>query len=494
MLKMIVTIGAIQFLAIVINLVRSKAVAVLLGPEGVGTISVIDQVVQFAAYLSAFSLPLASIKFLSRAHSQGAEEFRRMYSAFLTLLFTLAAAGTAITMAVILFRPETFGVTLARLRVPMLVAAASIPAMSILGFITNVLAAAQKTRSSAVMAVASNSAQTTGVIVGLLAASVLGLYTGSLVMNITLVVGMIIYLKVALGLPLRLNLRGFAGEMRASRELFAYSVCLYLAAAVYSFSLLMARMAVLAKLGESAAGLLQSVIALAAAIGLVLSPTNGLYITPIMNREIPAAEKMRTSTEFQKRLIVVLALIGMPMALFPDVLVQVLFSQRFLAAAPQLYLFITAQCILQIAGVYQAVLVGLDDLKFYTLFTCGGFGALGILARILAPRHGIAGVGVAFTCGTSLVLLMSWLRTSRRFGYSLPPALLGLMCYTFSAMLVGGAALGAYRTSDLAMSALKVGVYICFAAGLMLFQKREERDALYGLWARFRSNTAVSSI
>ena len=116
---------------------EAKIVALLLGPEGVGAISVIDQVVQFAAYLSAFSLPLASVKFLSRAHSKGDDAFRRTYSAFLMLLLVLAA----VTMALILLRPDWLGLTLARFRVSLLVAAASIPAMSLMAFFTNVLAA-----------------------------------------------------------------------------------------------------------------------------------------------------------------------------------------------------------------------------------------------------------------------------------------------------------------------------------------------------------------
>ena len=490
MLRILITIGAIQFLAILVNLVRSKAVAVLLGPAGVGTISVIDQVVQFAAYLSAFSLPLASVKFLSRAHSQGAEQFRRTFSAFAMLLFVMAAAGTAIVIALIAFRPQAFGVTLAKLRIPMLVAAASIPAMSMLGFFTNVLAAAQKTRSSALLAVVSNSAQTIGVVVGVLAGSILGLYTGTLIMNTVLVAGMLVYLRFALGLPFGLRVAGFAREMRANRDVFAFSLCLYLAAAAYSFSLLMARMAILTKLGESAAGLLQALIALSAAIGLVLNPTNGLYLTPIMNRDIPAAVKMRTATEFQKRLIVLLALVAMPMALFPDVLLETLFSKRFLGAAPYMYLFVTAQCTLQIAGVYQALLIGLDDLKVYTAFTCAGFGFLGLAARVLAPRYGMAGVGAAFIGGTVLLLLLSWFRLKRRFGYSLPPGLRAFMGYTFSVMLVAGAALGGYRTSDWAVTAWKGGVYVCFVASLIVFQGGEERNAIIGLWARFRTTAA----
>jgi hypothetical protein len=43
MLKIIATIGAIQMIAIAVMLIRSKTIAVLLGPEGVGVISIVDQ-------------------------------------------------------------------------------------------------------------------------------------------------------------------------------------------------------------------------------------------------------------------------------------------------------------------------------------------------------------------------------------------------------------------------------------------------------------------
>ncbi len=71
MLKAILSIGMIQAVAIVIQFVRSKVVAVTLGPAGVGVISTIDQTVQFVAFAAAFSIPLASVKFLSKAHSEG---------------------------------------------------------------------------------------------------------------------------------------------------------------------------------------------------------------------------------------------------------------------------------------------------------------------------------------------------------------------------------------------------------------------------------------
>jgi O-antigen/teichoic acid export membrane protein len=485
-LRIIVTVGAIQVIAILANLARSKIVAVLLGPEGVGTISVIDQVVQFAAYLSAFSLPLASVKFLSRAHSKGDDAFRRTYSAFLMLLLALAVAGAAVTMALILLRPDWLGLTLARFRVSLLVAAASIPAMSLMAFFTNVLAASQKTRSAAVVAVTSNTALMVGAVAGLKLGYITGLYFGVLIMNIVLVAGMALYLRLSLGLPLRVRLAGFTSEMRANRDVFAFSVCLYLAAAAYSLSLLVARVAILNTYGESAAGLLQALVAIAASIGLVLNPANGLFLTPLMNRDIPAAEKMRASTEFQKRLVVILGLVAMPLVLFPGFLLHVLFSKLFISAGPYMYLFVVAQCILQITGVYQAVMVGLDDLKYYAGFTCAGFLSLALLARLLAPHYGIAGVGLAFVGGTSMILLLAQFRLRTKFGYSIPASLLAVMAYTVSAMLLGGLVLSGHSGPELAVTLWKASFYVCFVVSLLFFLSEEERNSVHGLWTKLR--------
>src|SRR5262249_61690000 len=69
-LRTILTIGIIQAGTMAFYLVRSKITAVTVGPVGVGTISVVDQVVALVTQVSTFSLPYAAVKFLSAAHSE----------------------------------------------------------------------------------------------------------------------------------------------------------------------------------------------------------------------------------------------------------------------------------------------------------------------------------------------------------------------------------------------------------------------------------------
>src|SRR5579864_5159350 len=50
------TVTILQVSILAVMLMRSKLTAVLLGPEGVGVVGTLDQLVQFVAQVSAFSL------------------------------------------------------------------------------------------------------------------------------------------------------------------------------------------------------------------------------------------------------------------------------------------------------------------------------------------------------------------------------------------------------------------------------------------------------
>jgi O-antigen/teichoic acid export membrane protein len=109
MFKIILTIGSIQALAVCVQFIKSKMVAVYLGPAGVGVVGTIDQFVQLIAYISSLSLPAASIKFLSKSHSEGQEAFKRSYAGFFKLLFLLSVAGAVLTAGTTLLKPDLLG-------------------------------------------------------------------------------------------------------------------------------------------------------------------------------------------------------------------------------------------------------------------------------------------------------------------------------------------------------------------------------------------------
>ncbi|MDE3091887.1 MAG: hypothetical protein KGJ80_21145, partial [Chloroflexota bacterium] len=302
MLKIIATIGTIQVLVITANLIRSKIMAVLLGPAGVGVISVVDQSVYFLAQISALSIPYATIKFLSRAQSQGHDEFNRTYSVLLRILLTLTCLGSTIGLLVTLFQPELFGTVMASYRALLIPAFLSIPAMTLHGFFSSVLAAAQKPRTAGLMGFIIAASLAISTFLGISLGGMLGLYWGNWLASALIVIGMIIYLRRELGLSFWKGRFDIWGEIRAHPDTLTFPLILYGTSITSGFSLLLARMSILVNFGEAEAGLLQTAIALAGALNLILNPANGLYLTPMVNRRIAVEEKIQSALEFQGRL------------------------------------------------------------------------------------------------------------------------------------------------------------------------------------------------
>ncbi len=481
MLKTILSIGAIQAFAIIIQFVRSKVVAVTLGPAGVGVVSTIDQTVQFVAFATAFSIPLASVKFLSKTHSEGHEAFKRCYAGFLHLLALLSIAGTTLAIGLVFLRPQTFGAEVEKYQIYLLIALLSLPTLVLGGFFSNVFAAAQNYRVSAALAVITNSATTVAVITGILAAGVVGLFIGGSLASIAVTLGIIVYLWKKFDLPFFTNGKNSLKEIWQSPHIVSFTAMLYFGSVSYSLSLLVARYAILANFGETETGLLQGALVLSTAIGMVLNPANGLYLTPILNRNIEKAEKLRHAAEFERKMAVILSLVTLPVVMFPQLLLAIMFSTKFAAVGSLVFLFIFGQFITQLGGVHQSLLVGLDDLKSYTLIVTGGQIGFAALAWFLAPYYGIKGIAIGSIISGLAIFSLTFVRLKIKHGFAIPRNLSLLIGYSLFILFLTGWVCSQFNEWDIVASALKVSFFAFFAASLLLFLSKEERLAVYGL-------------
>lgn len=481
MLKIILSIGAIQAFAIAIQFIRSKVVAVLLGPAGVGVVSTIDQFVQFAAFATALSIPLASVKFLSKAHSEGHESFQKSYAGFFQLLALLAVVGTTLAIGLVFLRPQTLGTEIEKYQIYLLIALFSLPTLVLGGFFTNVFASAQKYRASATLAVVSNAATTTAIIAGILTAGIFGLFVGSSLASIVLTLGIVVYLWKRFDLPPIAESSKNFKELWQSPNIVSFTAMLYFGSVSYSLSMLVARYAILANFGEAETGLLQGALVLSTAIGMILNPANGLYLTPILNRNIEKAEKLRHAVEFQRKMAIILSLITLAVVMFPQLLLAILFSTKFASVGNLVFLFILGQFITQLAGVHQSLLIGLDDLKTYTVIVTGGQIGFAVLAWFLAPYYGIKGVAFGSIISGLAIFSLTFLRLKLKHGFSIPRNLSLLTAYSLTILILTGWICNQFNEWDITALALKIGFFALFAISLLLFLSKAERLLLYDL-------------
>jgi O-antigen/teichoic acid export membrane protein len=219
---------------------------------------------------------------------------------------------------------------------------------------------------------------------------------------------------------------------------------------------------------------------------MVLNPANGLYLTPIMNRNIEKWEKIKAALEFEKKLAIVLILAAVPVVLFPELLLTVLFSTEFTVAARFVFLFVFAQCISQLAGVHQALLIGFDDLKVYSLITCTGHICLGILAWFLIPPLGIFGAALGFIAGYLIIFVLTLLRLRIKHQFIMPRQLSVLIIYGLSMLLITGAVFTQYNPWNGVVITTKIGIGLLFVCSLLFYLSKEERDYLFGLLGRIQ--------
>src|SRR4029450_1363863 len=151
-LQAIVALGGIQALTMLAGLARTKVLAVLLGPAGVGVASVVDQVVSLVAQLGSLSIPFVALKFLARTRDGAIEETRRIYGALVLALIVASVVSAAIATGVVTVQPSVFGDGLAPYRSALMVALLGVPPFGLAPLLRNAMAAVERHRESAIAA------------------------------------------------------------------------------------------------------------------------------------------------------------------------------------------------------------------------------------------------------------------------------------------------------------------------------------------------------
>jgi O-antigen/teichoic acid export membrane protein len=202
MLRTIFSIGFAQVIGLLINTARAKVFAVFLGPAGFGVVATIDQLVVSVSQFSNLSLPFTALKFLSRDHSLGEEQFRKSYASFLRAITILALIAALVAIGLIPGNLARFDPQLVKYRQPVLIAILGIPATMLLMFLGNVMAARQKAVQSVLLVVLSSFVLMLFGAMGCLLGGIVGIYLVSVPAFTALMLGALIFARVKFNWPL----------------------------------------------------------------------------------------------------------------------------------------------------------------------------------------------------------------------------------------------------------------------------------------------------
>lgn len=480
-LQAIVALGSIQALTMLAGLARTKVLAVLLGPAGVGVASVIDQVVSLVAQLGSLSIPFVGLKFLARARDGTVHDTRRIYDALILLLVVASIAAAAIGTGIATIQPSFFGDGLAPYRTALIVALIGVPPFAIAPLLRNAMAALERHRESAIAAFIGAVLTAAAAAIGVKASGLVGLYVANGLVLVVMIVGMQWYLGRSLGLGFStdLSVGPAARALRSQPGLPTFAVSMYVLALTSPLAYLLARSMLLSTHGAIDAGLVAAAYGIGVSIRLVLNQANALYLTPLVNRNSPKAERTTAVAEYLRILIVLVVLSTLIIVLFPAQWLTLLYSASFVDAIPLLTVFVLAEAVLLVAGVYQSLLIGFDDISGFLVCTVTGQLITIALARGLVASEGGMGVGVAFLVGNAVILIASATRLLRAHGARrvfapVAPLVIALVA-------VGAAGWWISRAGGPA-AVWKVGAYVAACAISFLLLRPDERRWILRPW------------
>jgi PST family polysaccharide transporter len=480
-LQAILALGGIQALTMLAGLARTKVLAELLGPAGVGVASVIDQVVSLVAQLGSLSIPFVGLKFLARAQDDGATETRSIYDA-LVMLLVLASIVAAVTgSGIATLQPSFFGEGLSAYKPALIVALLGVPPFAIAPLLRNAMAALERHRESAIAAFLGAVLTVGGAAIGVRSGGLVGLYIANAIVLVISIAGMQWYLtrSLGLGLPTNLNISSAARALRSQRGLMTFASAMYVLAFTSPFAYLLARSMLLSTHGAIQAGFVAAAYGIGVSIRLVLNQANGLYLTPLVNRNSPKADRIVAVAEYLRILIVLVVLSTLAVVLFPSLWLTLLYSPRFLDAIPLVTVFVLAEAVLLVAGVYQALLIGFDDISGFLVSTVTGQLVTIALARWLVANEGGMGVGVAFLAGNSVILVATATRLLR--SHSARQVFVPLWPLAVALLATAAAGWWVPRAGGPAI-AWRVGAYVAACAIAFLFLRPDERRWILRPW------------
>ena len=474
--RAVLTVGGLQFLLALLFVARSKTIAVMLGPSGVGVVSVVDQLVQLVTQLSALALSIAPTKFLSRTLHQGPEAVSRIYQALFKTLLGSVAAGTTLSLLIVAIRTEWLGSALTGYRTLFLIAILSAPALVFNIFFANVLASTKGYRSSLHYLLLSALGMWVAAFLGIHWGGLPGLYYGNLVVGGAGTLGVLVYVRA--GLQLEAHTRGFQlrEEFRRHPDLLAYCAVVYVLSFAQPFSFFIVRSVLLSYRGAMETGYFQAAFATAGAISMLLTQSIRVYFEPIVNRALPVAEKTRHANDFLHTFGVLILVGALPLMLFPGEALRILFTADFTHAAPVLFLFVLSECVFLCAQVYVTLILGADDLRGFFAANLAGHVSLAGLVWLFAPREGLWGVAWAFLLSRLILLTLATVRLVQRHGLRIPSRLIGLLTYVAGTLCLAGLLNRGETPLTLLTLSGRLAIFLTLASSAWLFLGRDEKS------------------
>jgi hypothetical protein len=303
-IRALISIGFLQFLSMLLLLARTKIIALVLGPEGVGVIATVDRVTAVIAQTLSLSLPFAALRFLPAVQRQSQEEAEALYRRMRNVSVALVVVASVVCVGITAVAPQVWGAALVSYRGALILAFAALPVIGLVPFLTSAFAAIKGHGSSMRLTVA-NSAVFVFAAAAAAAFGVAGFYGAYALLGTALVLAAVAKLHDAGAARVRRH-RSLAETFRLPRDVWRFAVWLFPLTFIAPYAAFYVQYSTLRIYGAGTAGILVGAIGIGLSVRTLLGAAHSIFLTPNVNRQADSAERMEWANEFQRHMIVIL--------------------------------------------------------------------------------------------------------------------------------------------------------------------------------------------
>ncbi len=435
MLRALAAIGLLQLATMLVQLVRTKTLALVLGPEQVGIMAVIDKLLAVVTQTLSLSMPFAALRFLPARWTESPASFGVLYRRMVRVVTGLALLAAAGVIAVTAIRPAIWGTQLVPYRSTVLTAGFAIPVLALGPFLQNVVAGKLQQNRAMIVGLVLALAATVAV-AGIHWWGLAGYYGWYAVLGALVLVATA--RTITRGIPSvpRGSLRS-EGPLGLPHQVWRFSGALLILTFLSPYTALFVHYGILRSRGAESAGWMQAAAGIGLAVRALLGSANSVFLTPNVNRPGRPEERMAWANQYYETFCLLATALLPPVLLFPHLAVQILYSPAFAPGAVFVPIFVVLEIMVLLSGTYSALVVALDHLGVHVVQNVLSQGLVIAVAFALVKPFGILGAGLALLCAPIFLLMsttafLHWrhgLRMSRRaamLSFQLIAVMLGL--------------------------------------------------------------------
>lgn len=474
MLRALLTIGALQVLTMLVMLVRTKSLAVVLGPEYVGAMAVIDKLLAVIVQTVSLSLPFAALRFLPARWQSGPSEYRALFLRMRNLLLVLIIVAATGTLAITWAKPGFWGAELLPYHGALLMAILCLPALALVPFLqSSVAGRLEQNRSMYIVLL--NAIALSVATIGIFWRGLVGYYAMYALLGTVLIAGFH-----------RMALRGTAKKRTGSdvaeqttlglpQTIWRFSGALVILTFLAPYAALFVHYRLLSDHGAEAAGWMQAAIGISLSVRAVMGTAHSVFLTPNVNRGGAPQERMDWADRFQLLFCLLAGLAVPPLLMFPGLAVRILYSAAFAPGAAFVMIFVLSEVLTLLSGTYQSLVVALDRMAFHVGSSLVAQLLVVVIAWRLVTPLGIFGAGLAVLAAPLFLFIATTLFLRMAYGLRMRAHVVARTIWLLVALGAAGLA-GVRMNLPLWPSLLlKSSLYLVIVGGFVALLTADER-------------------